>query len=280
MGETSTAGWSRPAPRDLIQVDIDGAQIGRNAPVSLGVVGDVGTVLRQLNQAAGDLPARLLSPWAAYVVGLGSRIQTAVEGQPGAQITHAMRRMLPSDAIVIGDASGWNSWQLFHYPVYGARQSIIPINFGALGYSAPAAIGAQAAFPERRVVACCGDGGFLFCAQELATARQHHLPIIAIVANDGGFGTVKYYQQLYYGAERFTAADLLNPDFVAYAHAFGCFGRRIEDPGQFEPALRQALESGLPAVLELTFPIPRTPRDYGLPAWAPSCNSRNSWPNS
>ena len=268
FSQVSTGFWSTRYPAQLIHVDIDGAQIGRNVPAALGIVGDVRTVVADLVRMAPTATAgdeqRQSSAWVREVTSLRERIKQRVHGASGAEITRVMRRLLPRDAIVVGDAQSWGGWTIYHFPTFGASQLFYPIHFGTLGYSVPGAIGVKAAFPERPVVAVCGDGGFLFCSNELATAAQHHLDIIVIIVNNSGLGSVKMYQERRYGPDRVCAADLENPDFAAYAKSFGCFGRRVPTPDEFEPALAEALQARRPAVLEITFPVPPPPRDYGL----------------
>ena len=276
FSQVNTGSWTIQYPAQLIHVDIDGSQINRNVPAALGIVGDVRTVLADLNRAAAESSVewgsepRQSSQWVREVTAFPSRMERAVDGSPGAVIVRAMRRLLPRDAVVVGDAQSWAGWTIYHFPSYGAGQFFYPIHFGTLGYSVPGAIGVQAALPQRRVVAVCGDGGFLFCSSELATAVQHGLNIIVVLVNNTGLESVKHYQELHYGADRVFAAELNNPDFAAYAQSFGCLGRTVAAVDDFEPALIEALNAGRPAVLEITFPVPGSPRDYGLTAAGPS----------
>ncbi len=264
FSQTSTGSWTTCFPAQLIHVDIDGSQIGRNVPASLGVVGDVRTVLAQLNAAAAEMEPRGASEWATEVAGLPKRLERAVEGSLGAVIARTMRHLLPRDAIVVGDAQGWGGWLTHHFPVCEGGQVLWPIHFGTLGYSVPGAVGVQAAFPERTVVAACGDGGFMFCSNELATAVQHRLNMVVIVVDNASLESIQYLQEDRYGAGRVFAVDLTNPDFAAYARSFGCFARKVTDLEDFEPALAEALNAGRPAVVEVAFHVPRLPRDYGL----------------
>ena len=264
FSQVSTGSWTVEFPAQLIHVDLDGAGIGRSVPAALKVAGDVRRVLGQLNEAVAAIERRPSSAWAEEVAGLPARLERVVEGAAGAELVRTMRCLLPDDAIVVGDAQGWGSWLIHHFPVDGTGRVLWPIHFGTLGFSVPGAIGVQAAFPERRVVAACGDGGFMFCSNELATAVQHRLDIVVIVVNDAGFGSVRNGQVHRFGAERVFAADLHNPDFVAYARSFGCWAHRVQRPEEFGPALKEALNAGRPAVVEVVFPLPRTPGDYGL----------------
>ena len=264
FSQVSTGSWTTRFPSQLIQVDIDGSQIGGNVPVSLGVVGDVRTVLAQFNATTAKMETRRPSGWVEEVMRLPEQLKQTVAGFPGAVLAQMMRNLLPRDAIVVGDAQGWGGWLIYHFPVYGAGQMLWPIHFGTLGYSVPGAVGVQAAFPERRVVATCGDGGFMFCSSELATAAQHQLNIIVILVNNAAFDTIRYLQERRYGVGHTVAVDLTNPDFITYARSFGCFARKVEDLEDFEPALIEAMKAGRPAVVEIAFPVPRPPGDYGL----------------
>ena len=264
FSQVSTGSWTTCFPSQLIHVDIDGFQIGRNVPASLSVVGDVRTVLAQLNAATAEMEPHQPSGWVGEVTALPERLKQAVEGSLGAVLARTMHHLLPRDAIVVGDAQGWGGWLIYHFPVCGASQVLWPIHFGTLGYSVPGAVGVQAAFPERPVVAACGDGGFMFYSNELATAVQHQLNIVVILVNNACLESIRYLQERRYGAERVFAVDLTNPDFAAYARSFGCFARKVTDLEDFEPALVEALNAGRPAVVEIAFHVPRPPRDYGL----------------
>ena len=256
FSEINTQSWSTRFPPRLIHVDIDGSQIARNVPAALGVTGDVRTVLVSLNAAAEGMESCPPSDWVGEVTGLREQIQAAVEGSPGAVLTQTLRRLLPRDAVLVGDAQGWGGWLIHHFPVFGPGQLLWPTHFGTLGYSVPGAIGVQAAFPGRPVVAACGDGGFLFCSNELATAAQHQLNIIVVLVNNAGYQSIGGVQEHRYGAKHAFGVDLVNPEFEAYARSLGCFARRVEDLDEFEPALAAALGSGQPAVVEITFQVP------------------------
>lgn len=279
FSEVSTSGWTVRFSPQLVHVDIDGSQIGRSVPAALGIVGDVRTVVAQLNAAAGTSPYPLAgntppapparggeseaTEWADRVAGLARQIDEIVAGSIGASFMQTLREYLPRDSIIVGDAQGWGRWPISHFPTYAGNQMLWPIHFGTLGYSIPAAIGVQAAFPERRVVAACGDGGFLFCSNELATAAQHELNVVIIVVNNNCFNSIRASQESRFGPDRVFCADLQNPDFAAYARSFGCFGRKVNAIGEFEPALREALAANRPAVLEIAFPVPN-PRAFTL----------------
>jgi len=119
-----------------------------------------------------------------------------------------------------------------------------------MGYSVPAAVAAKIAAPERTVVAIAGDGEFLMNGQEFATAMQYGAAIVVLVVNNGMYGTIRMHQEREYPG-RVSGTGLANPDFAAYARAFGGHGERVERTAEFAPAFQRALASGKPAVLEL-----------------------------
>ncbi|MBV8870448.1 MAG: hypothetical protein JOY65_13700, partial [Acetobacteraceae bacterium] len=131
--------------------------------------------------------------------------------------------------------------------------------------------------PGRKVVCVAGDGGFLYQAQELATAMRHGLPVVAVVFDDGAFGNVRRIQERQYG-NRLIACDLVNPDFVAFAQSFGAAGYRAATPEELEGRLREAFAQGRPALIHVpvgAMPSPwdmiLLPRVRGLEdAWRPA----------
>jgi acetolactate synthase-1/2/3 large subunit len=119
-----------------------------------------------------------------------------------------------------------------------------------MGYGVPAAIAAKLAHPGRTVVCLAGDGDFLMAGQELATAVQYGAPIIVIVVNNGLYGTIRMHQEKHYPG-RVMGTDITNPDFAAYARAFGAVGEIVEETAQFGPAFDRCVASGKTAVIEI-----------------------------
>lgn len=166
---------------------------------------------------------------------------TAVMGQLDAR--------LPADAIVANGAGNFAVWvQRYHrYRGYGTQ--LAPTS-GAMGYGLPAGIAAKAAHPERTVVALAGDGCFMMSGHELATAVQHDIAVVVIVVNNQRYGTIRMHQDQTYPGRPY-ATDLVTPDFVAYAAAFGAHAELVEATADFAGALDRALDAGRPALLEL-----------------------------
>ncbi|MFL5075814.1 MAG: thiamine pyrophosphate-binding protein [Microvirga sp.] len=158
-----------------------------------------------------------------------------------------LRRTLPADTIICNGAGNFAVWahRFWHYRHYGTQ--LAPTS-GSMGYGVPAAVGAKRMFPDRTVVCLAGDGDFLMNGQEFATAVQYELPLVVILLDNGMYGTIRMHQEREYPG-RISATMLKNPDFAAYALAFGGHGERVETTEEFAPAFERAIKSGKPAIL-------------------------------
>jgi acetolactate synthase-1/2/3 large subunit len=121
---------------------------------------------------------------------------------------------------------------------------------GSMGYGLPAAVAAKAQFPDREVVCFAGDGCFMMHGQEFITAVRYNLPIIVVLVNNGMYGTIRMHQEREYPG-RVSATDLTNPDFVAYAKAFGGHGELVAKTDEFAGAFERARRSGKPSIIEI-----------------------------
>ena len=165
----------------------------------------------------------------------------------------AARAALPRDAILTHDAARLNSWTGYIWPVYEPDGSMFPWGSATLGFALGAANGAAVAAPGRRVVASCGDGGFLFTAMELATAVAHQLDVTVFIHDDSAFGSIADYQVKRHG--RAFATDLVNPDLVAFARSFGVPAERVEDVADLPAAMARATADPGPSVVVLGAPL-------------------------
>jgi acetolactate synthase-1/2/3 large subunit len=156
---------------------------------------------------------------------------------------------LPEDAIVAGGAGNFAGWLHRHFRYKGFRTQLGSTN-GSMGYGYPAAVAAKLAQPKRTVFALCGDGDFLMTGQEIATAAQYGASFVAVVVNNGLYGTIRMHQEREYPG-RVYGTELKNPDFAAYARAFGGHGETVERTADFAPAFERASASGKPAIIEL-----------------------------
>jgi len=160
-----------------------------------------------------------------------------------------LREYLPDDAILCNGAGNYASWvhRFFRFRRYASH--VAPAS-GSMGYGVPAAVGMKRLYPDRQVICLAGDGDFLMNGQEFATAVQYDAPFITIIADNGMYGTIRMHQEREYPG-RVSATELRNPDFPAYARAFGGFGVSVERTEDFPDAFKQAQASGKPAIVRL-----------------------------
>ena len=172
------------------------------------------------------------------------------------QLDHlaAIRDVLPDDGVLVEDVTQIGFAAHLAFDFRRPRTFVSSGPAGTLGAGFATGVGAQAALPDRKVLVVAGDGGFLFTANELATAVQHRIPLVTLVFNDGAYGNVKRIQQQRFGADRTIASDLRNPDFVAFAESFGALGLRAGGPDEVRPALERAFADGGPVVIDVAAP--------------------------
>lgn len=180
--------------------------------------------------------------------------------EPQLAWVRALRAAIPEDGILVSELTQVGYLAGIAYPVTSPRSFITPGYQGTLGYGWATALGAAIGNPTRPVVSIAGDGGFGWNLQELATARSHGLRAVAVVFNDSAFGNVKRMQLGQFG--RTLGADLVNPDFVKLAQAFGLDAARVSTPEALCGALRDAIAAKRPALIEV--PVAPMPSPWHL----------------
>lgn len=241
---------------EIVQVDIEASAVGRYFPVSLGLQADATATAVALLDEVGKLTPARWSDWRQRFAADRARLgeERAAEGADPASPMHPRRALaeireaLPEDAIVTldtGNACLQAADRLAHWRCPGL---ITPLDFGLVGFGYAAALGAQAAAPNRPVVSVIGDGGFGFSMAEITTAVRHDLPVVAVVLDNAAWGAEKAYQQEFFGG-RLLGADIDSPPFDQFARLCGAKGWRVEAPGELRPALIEALSSGAPGVI-------------------------------
>ena len=166
--------------------------------------------------------------------------------QMGKVMQH-LREVLPADTIFCNGAGNFATWVHRFWPFRHYASQLAPTS-GSMGYGLPAGVGAKRLWPQREVVVFAGDGDFMMHGQEFATAVQYGLPLIVVLLDNAMYGTIRMHQEREYPG-RISGTALKNPDFRAYAQAFGGHGERVEHSDDFGPALARARASGLPAIL-------------------------------
>ena len=163
------------------------------------------------------------------------------------EVMQHLKDVLPADTIFCNGAGNFATWIHRFWPFTTYASQLAPTS-GSMGYGLPAGVGGKRLWPQREVVIFAGDGDFLMHGQEFATAVQYGLNIIVVLLDNAMFGTIRMHQEREYPG-RVSATQLKNPDFKAYAQAFGGHGERVEHTAEFAPALARARASGLPSVL-------------------------------
>jgi acetolactate synthase-1/2/3 large subunit len=184
-------------------------------------------------------------------------LQERVESvEPQASYAKAIRQTLPDEAVLVSEMTQLGYWSSLGYPVYQPNTFLTCGYQGTLGFGFTLAMGAKVGKPDVPVVSMNGDGGFGFTLNELSTLVQHNIGLITIVFNDNAYGNVKRIQQVDMGGRQI-ASDLVNPDYVKLAEAFGVTGRRAESPDQLAQALADSIRADEPTLIDV--PVPQMP---------------------
>lgn len=270
-----TSSWAQGVtysipPTRLIQVDIDPQEIGRNYPAEIGIVGDARTVLRQLiaavtdrqEQARGSHQSWLQSTrdWRAEWDDAleGPRLDEGVPVHPS-RLVATLNDVLPSDSIVLADVGVHHNWLIQQLTVPPKGRLLQAWGFAAMGFAVAGSIGAKFAAPDQPVVAVCGDGGMLMTANAVATAAEYELPIIWVVWNNNGYGSIRGQQAMFFGKDREIATrfrrdgtgELVSADFAMLGRSMGADGYSVKTPNDFGEALAAALKSNKPSVIDV-----------------------------
>ena len=184
--------------------------------------------------------------------------------EPQLSFVNAIRDAVDDDAIIVNGMTQVGYVSRFAMPVYKPRTFFDPGYQGTLGWSYPTALGAKVANPKKQVLSISGDGGFMFNVQELASAVQHNINVVALVFNDGAFGNVRRMQKELYD-QRLIATALHNPDFVRLAETFGVQGLRANDPRELSQAIERGFASNSPTLIEI--PVGEMPNPARV-AWS------------
>ena len=258
LGEMTTGGYTLIEPpvagqtaQTLVHIHAGAEELGRVYQADLMINATMPAMARALaampRATSAGVDANVREANADYAA------WQAQKTIPGAvQMWDVMQHLdsvLPKDAILTNGAGNYATWVHRFHRYRGFRTQLAPTS-GAMGYGVPAAIAAKAVHPERVVVAFAGDGCFLMTGQELATAVQHQLNVIFIVVNNNMYGTIRMHQERHFPGHVYGTA-LTNPDFAAYAKAFGASGEVVVSTAEFAPALQRAMHAGKPALIEI-----------------------------
>ena len=249
-------------PEQLIQVVADPDYLGRNYPVSQGVVADGGVVASQILERVQGLDLSTSPGYLDEIRNLKRLIRKELQHQwpLETRAMEAIRSVLPRETITTWDTTVPASRASRAFQAYGPRTFLNPYGWVGIGFSFPAALGAKAAAPATPVVCFSGDGGFQYCMSELATAVQYGLNVTAVLFNDEAWGVLKWLQKSSYGG-RYLGTDLANPDFVKVAEGYGIAGARVDTLAELLPVLEEAVVSDRTTLIDVR--IPRGFSEFG-----------------
>jgi acetolactate synthase-1/2/3 large subunit len=265
------------AQAKIVHIDIDPTSIRKNVPVTTPVVGDCKITLAQLNKLLDEANLGSLQekrkPWLDQVIEWKSTRPLDYEQDPDGLIkpqyvVEKLYELTKGEAIITTEVGQNQMWAAQYYHFEQPNHFITSGGLGCMGFGLPAAIGAQAAQPDKLVVDIAGDGSIQMNSQELATAVQHRLPVKVVILNNGYLGMVRQWQELFYGKRYSSTCMDCAPDFVKLAEAYGAVGLRAERPKDVVPVLKEGLFS--PHTVIMDFRVAKEESVYPMvPAGAP-----------
>ena len=263
-GSQVTNEWTVPAPgTPVVQIDIDPAELGRSYPAEATIQGDARASMRKLMDVMEPIGVRsewvgraqqLVGEWRDEVAPLANSDAAPIRPE---RLCKELTDYLPSDAIVVSDTGHSGIWTGTMMDLNDPGQGFIRCA-GSLGWGFPGALGAKCAVPDRPVIGFTGDGGFWYHMSELETALRYGINAVIVVNNNHSLNQEKHSNERIYAGEPGNPDELwhfLDIDFSKIAQSIGCFGIRVEQPGEIQSALEQAFASGKPAVVDVATDI-------------------------
>ena len=269
----TTFDFGRPGDADsvkLIQIDIDSRELGKNYGVDIGIQGDAAVAISAINTRLSERGhsvefeqtdffadiQQLRDTWLSEIAELRNS-KAAPPTVP--RFYRELREALDRDAIVV-TSSGHAQACVLEFPFYEPRTNLTSGGFSTMGWAYPAALGAKLAAPEKQVVAVVGDGDFMMTMQEMATAMEYGIGVVAVVLNNYGWYSIRDLQMAEFGEDRAIGIDwdeAKSPDFVAIAKGFGLHAESVDNPNDIQAAIGRALANGAPSLVEV-----KVARDY------------------
>lgn len=255
--EYSPGFWNADMDKQVVHIDFLPAEIDYHYTVSVDVVGDIADALWQVNMElernyAGKLPLQNIDSWqklrntilADFAM---EKDDTSFPMKPQ-KILWEVRNFLGPDDYLLSDVGAHKMWISRYYQCHEANTCLISNGFCSMGFALPGAIGAKIAQPEHKVLAICGDAGFMMNVQDLETAVRLKLNVVFMVWEDGEYGLIKWKQQNQFNG-RHSKLDFGNPQWEHLARSFGMWGKTLTSPDQLIPALEEAFRQEGPALI-------------------------------
>ncbi|MDH4127821.1 MAG: acetolactate synthase large subunit [Spirochaetota bacterium] len=241
--------WNPNRDKKIIHVDMSPAEVDASYIVSAGVIGDIKSSLEALNEKSTPHNSNLaknLHDVIAYELHKYEN-DTGFPIKPQKAISD-IRRVMGDDDILISDVGAHKMWIARMYPCMKPNTCLISNGFASMGIALPGALSAKYHFPDKKVLAVTGDGGFLMNSQELETAMRVGVPFVTLIFNDNSYGLIEWKQMNRF--KRASHVNLTNPDFVKYAESFGAKGYKIHSSDELIPILNDAFSQKVPSVID------------------------------
>ena len=242
----------------IIHIDIDPTSISKNVRVDLPIVGDCKRILSKIlslleEEDIGSFKAGL-DKWHHQIEKFKAIHNMSYEQKEIIKPQYVIEKiyeLTKGDAIISTEVGQNQMWTAQYFPFLKPRTLLTSGGLGTMGYGLPAAMGAQAAFPNKLVIDISGDGSFQMNSQELATIVQYQMPVKVVILNNGYLGMVRQWQEFFYG-KRYASSSLegISPDFVKLAEAYGAVGLRVNKPDEVVPMLKKAFSIPEPVIID------------------------------
>jgi acetolactate synthase I/II/III large subunit len=242
----------------IIHIDIDPTSISKNVKVDIPIVGDCKDALKKLLQLVKESPIddleKVRKPWLDQIKKWKETYPLAYEQRDDLikpqYVVEKLYELSEGKGIISTEVGQNQMWAAQYYHFSKPRTLLTSGGLGTMGYGLPAAIGAQAAFPDRLVIDVAGDGSIQMCIQELTTAVENNLPVKVAILNNQYLGMVRQWQQLFYEKQYCATCLKMAPDFVKLAEAYGAVGLRATKPSEVEQVIKEAFATPKPVVMD------------------------------
>ena len=238
--------FMRRGKRTVIHINFSSAQVDTVYFPQIEVVGDIAHTIERLTQAVDKQPEWDFSFFDTVRKAFREQLREHAEDDRfpmhPVRIVDDTRKVMPNDGMICLDNGMYKIWYARYYKARESNTILLDNALASMGAGLPSAMGAKMVHPGRKVMAICGDGGFMMNAQELETAVRLNMDLVILVLRDGGFGMIRW-KQADMGFEEY-GMDYGNPDFVAFAEAHGAHGHRPQSADEFVPTLEKAFDEG------------------------------------
>ena len=262
--EYAPKNWNPKLDKKIIHIDFTTSEVDSHYVPEIEIISDIRETLELLEGISStNKKSECLISMRSDFTGRFDREGTTGSWPPQPpQIIYWIRKVLGADDILITDVGSCKLWAAKFYPVYRNNTFILSNGFASMGFALPSAILAKLIYPERNVVALCGDGGFMMNLQDLETACRLKLNIVVVIFNDNGYNLIKWKSEKKFGTS--FGVSFSNPDFVTLAGSFGAVGITLESSEEFANVLREALTKTVPVIIDVPIDYRNNDMIYSL----------------